>query len=442
MTQQLSFFNKQSPPFAEQMRPKTLDDVVGQEHLLSPGKVFRKSIENDNFGSCIFWGPPGSGKTTIAHVIAQTTNRKFVSFNAAFNGIKEVKEIIDQANKNVEFGGKSTVIFVDEIHRFNKAQQDAFLKPVEKGTILLIGATTENPSFEINSALLSRCSVYTLKQLQEEHLKQIITKALEHPFLKIKNIVLQNDAQDLLINYANGDARIALNTLEIASKAANVDSSGQRIITKEILKDSIVSRRVVYDKKGEEFYNLISALHKSMRGSDPQASLYWLARMIEGGADPLYIARRLVRFASEDIGLADPQALVQAITAKDAIHFLGFPEGDTVLAQAVVYLATAPKSNNLYLAIQKVKHDVQEKPNEPVPLHIRNAPTKLMKNLEYGKNYQYDHASPNHYSGQSFLPKSMGNPEYYKPGSFGFEREIQKRLEYWKKLKEQLQKDP
>ena len=434
MAKQISFLKTHTPPLAQKMRPKTLEQVVGQEHLVAPGKLFRQAIENDNFSSCIFWGPPGSGKTTLAHVIAQNTKRDFVFFHAAFNGIKDIKEIITKAKKQIEFGGKNTILFVDEIHRFNKAQQDAFLNPVEQGTILLIGATTENPSFEVNSSLLSRCAVYTLNQLQEKDIKIIIQKTLS---TELKNINLENDAQELLINYSNGDARVALNVLEIAAKTPNEN----KIITKKIIKEVFSSRLISYDKKGKEFYNLISALHKSMRGSDPQASLYWLARMIEGGADPLYITRRLVRFASEDVGLADPQALVQALAAKDAIHFLGFPEGDTALTQCVIYLATAPKSNSLYVAIKNAKHDVYEKPNEPVPLHIRNAPTKLMRNLGYGKNYQYDHNSSEHFSGQSFLPKALQNAKYYTPGDYGFEREIKKRIEYWKKLKEQIQKN-
>lgn len=434
MSQQTLFSKQHIPPFAEQMRPTTLDDIVGQEHLLAPGKIFRHSIEHDDFGSCIFWGPPGSGKTTLAHVIAHTTQRKFVAFNAAFNGIREVKDIIEQTEKSIKSGGKSVILFVDEIHRFNKAQQDAFLHPIEKGFILLIGATTENPSFEINSALLSRCSVYKLQPLGEEHIKQIIIKALAHTSLTEKHITINNDALAMLMNYANGDARIALNTLELAAK--NVASD--KIISPAIVKDSIQSRRISYDKKGEEFYNLISALHKSMRGSDPQASLYWLARMIEGGADPLYIARRLIRFASEDVGLADPQALVQAMAAKEAIHFLGFPEGDTALAQIVVYLATAPKSNSLYIAMSKAKKDVHERPNEPVPLHICNAPTKLMKEFGYARGYQYDQDSDAKFSGQNFLPEALGNPAYYTPGVYGFEKEIQKRMEYWKHLKEKI----
>ena len=437
--QQQSLFTKQhTPPLAEKMRPKTLGDVVGQDHLVGNGKLFRQAIENDSLGSCIFWGPPGSGKTTIANVIAQITKRPFVKFNAAFNGIKDVKKIIEEAEKRIDIGGKNTILFVDEIHRFNKAQQDAFLQPIESGTLLLIGATTENPSYEINSALLSRCSVHVLKPLQNDHVEKIIQRVLVHQNLERKNIFLQDNALKLLVNYANGDARMALNVLETATKTTQKNDAGNIVISKQIIKEVASSRRVAYDKKGEEYYNLISALHKSMRGSDPQASLYWLARMIEGGADSLYIARRLVRFATEDIGLADPQALAQTIAVKDAVNFLGYPEGDTALAQAVVYLATAPKSNKLYVAMNNAKYDVREKPNEPVPMHIRNAPTKLMKNLGYGKNYQYDHNSPQGFSDQSFLPEGLQDAQYYQPKDLGFEREVKKRMEYWKKLKQQL----
>ncbi len=422
MFQQVSFLNNHKLPLAERMRPKNLDEVFGQEHLVGKDKLFRKSIENDTFGSCIFWGPPGSGKTTLANVIAHITSWVFVQFNAAFNGIKEVREIVEQARKRISNGGNGTVLFVDEIHRFNKSQQDAFLQPVERGIILLIGATTENPSFAINSALISRCNVHILKQLQEEHLLNLITRALKDDiFLKDKNIFLQDNAQKMLVNYANGDARTALNVLEVAVKTTAQNDTGNIVISKLIIKEVMSSRRISFDKKGEEYYNLLSALHKSMRGSDTQASLYWLARMIEGGSDLVSIARRLVRFASEDIGLADPQAIIQAVAAKDAAHFLGFPEGDAALAQCVVYLSTAPKSNKVYSAIKNAKHDVQEKINEPVPMHIRNA-------------------SQNSFSGQSFLPESLKNSEYYSPGEFGFEKEIKKRMEYWNKLKQQIQK--
>lgn len=433
MNKQKFLFKKNIPPLAERMRPKKLDDFIGQEHIVGKDQFLRKMIENNTLGSCIFWGPPGSGKTSLAHVIANLTERKFFSFNAVFNGVKDIKNIIDEAKSIINHGGKSVILFVDEIHRFNKAQQDAFLQPIEKGIITLIGATTENPSFEINSALLSRCAVYTLKLLEDEHIDQIIKRALQ----KQENInsKLTEDAHKLLINYANGDARVALNTLEIATTNTTLQNDEQ-IITPEIIKKSIVSRNVYYDKNGEEHYNLISALHKSLRGSDVQAALYWLARMIEGGADPLYIVRRLVRFASEDIGMADPNALIQAMTIKEAVHFIGYPECDNALAQCVVYLATAPKSNALYVAMSNAKHDVQETKNDPVPFHIRNAPTKLMKNLGYAKGYQYDHDSENAFSGQDFLPEDLQGSVYYEPKNFGFEREIKKRIEYWNKLRE------
>lgn len=437
MSNQLSFFNTHIPPLAERMRPKKLSEIVGQEHLVGTNQIFRLAVEADNFGNIIFWGPPGTGKTTIAKVIAQTTKRSFLSINAAFTGIKEVKKIIEDAKQKIKFGDKNTILFVDEIHRFNKAQQDAFLHPLEMGTIILIGATTENPSFEINSALLSRCNVYTLNHLKDNHIEQIIKKSISDSELGLAKFKPQitDAAKITLINYANGDARVALNSLEIAIHTTKPEKNSIRILTKEIIKKVLSTRRISLDKKGEEHYNLISALHKSLRGSDPQAGLYWLARMLEGGADPLYIARRLIRFATEDIGLADPQAIIQAIATKEAVHFIGYPECDTALAQCTIYLATAPKSNATYVAINKAKKEVMQYRNEPVPLHIRNAPTKLMKNLNYGKDYKYDHNEKNSYSDQSFLPKSLGHPQYYKPGQYGFEKEIKKRIDYWNSLK-------
>lgn len=424
------------------MRPRRLEDVVGQEHILASDKPLYRAIVNDSIGSYIFWGPPGTGKTTLAGVIANLTQRPFVAFSAVFNGVKDIKAIIEEAEGRIRTGGKNTILFVDEIHRFNKAQQDAFLQPLESGSIILIGATTENPSFEINSALLSRCTVCILNALQDEHVTQIVDRCLldgENGLLN-SNPSLDEDAKTLLVNYANGDARVALTALEYAVQTSPL-VEGKRVIGLQNIKEAMTSRHVAYDKQGEEHYNLISALHKSLRGSDVQAGLYWLARMIEGGADPLYIVRRLIRFASEDIGLADPQALVQAMAAQQAVHFLGFPECDVALAQCVIYLATAPKSNSVYIAMGKAKRAVGESRNDPVPLHIRNAPTKLMKNIGYGAGYRYDHNEEGCFSGQSFLPDGVSTTVFYEPGAYGFEKEIQKRLDYWAQLKQARSRD-
>lgn len=427
----------QRSPLADRMRPVNLADFIGQEHLVGEGRLIRKAIETDNIASMILWGPPGSGKTTLARVIAHTTSMYFATFSGVLQGVKDVRALVAEARERQTVEGRGTILFVDEIHRFNKAQQDAFLPHVEAGTILLIGATTENPSFEINSALLSRVRTYTLKALTDENIGCIIERALTDTDrgLGRNRATLSIEAAEILINYANGDARAALNALELAVVGTTEDVNGNRLLTPEIIKEAITARMVAFDNKGEEHYNLISALHKSLRGSDPQAGLYWLARMILGGADPMYIARRLVRFASEDVGLADPQALVQANAAKDAVHFLGIPECDTALAQAVVYLATAPKSNSLYTAIGAAKEDVNTTRNDPVPLHIRNAPTGLMKELGYGAGYQYDHDAANSFSGQSFLPETISDHVYYEPGPYGFEKDVRKRLEYWKRLR-------
>ncbi|HBL98219.1 TPA: AAA family ATPase [Candidatus Dependentiae bacterium] len=441
MTQQ-NLFNTHTPPLAQRMRPQKIEDIVGQEHVLAPDKPLYRAIINDTLGNYIFWGPPGIGKTTIASVIAHTTKRTFVSFNAVFNGTKDVKEIIEQSEERIKSGMKSTILFVDEIHRFNKAQQDAFLQPVERGTLILMGATTENPSFEINAALLSRCTVYTLNPLEDPHIGHLVDRTLEdrENGLASHEPILETDARSLLINYANGDARVALTALDHAVQTAELKNN-HRVVTLETMQSTISGRHVAFDKGGEEHYNLISALHKSLRDSDVQAALYWLARMIEGGADPLYIVRRLIRFASEDIGLADPNALVQAVAAQQATHFLGYPECDVALAQCVIYLATAPKSNKTYTAIGSAKKAVAETRNDPVPLHIRNAPTKLMRNLGYGKGYKYEHEESDAFSGQSFLPEKLGTPNFYTPSIFGFEKEIQKRLDYWALLKKRMKEE-
>ncbi|MFH0910286.1 MAG: replication-associated recombination protein A [Planctomycetota bacterium] len=437
MQDQASLFQRH--PLADRMRPLSLDEFVGQEHLVGPGKLLRRAIEEDKLGSCIFWGPPGSGKTSLAQVIAHATKRHFVRFSAVLHGVKEVRRIVDEARERLRSEGRGTILFVDEIHRFNKAQQDAFLPHVEAGTILLIGATTENPSFEMISALLSRTRVYTLTPLSDGEVERIVDRALADGSRGLGELrpAIEEDARKFLVNYANGDARAALNALELATAATLPGPDGARRLTREIIREAYTQRTIAYDKQGEEHYNLISALHKSLRGSDPQAALYWLARMIEGGADPLYIARRLVRFASEDVGLADPQALVQAVAARDAAHFLGWPECDTALAQCAVYLATAPKSNRVYTALGAAKADVEETRNDPVPLHIRNAPTRLMADLGYGKGYRYDQESPDAFSGQAFLPAALQGRAYYTPGPYGFEKEIRKRLDYWEKLRQE-----
>ncbi len=426
-------------PLADRMRPRILDEFVGQEHLVAPGRLIRKAIESDSISSMILWGPPGSGKTTLAQVIANTTERHFVTFSAVLQGVKDVRAIVEEARERRRLEGRGTILFVDEIHRFNRSQQDAFLPHVEAGTITLIGATTENPSFEVNGALLSRSRTYVLKALTDDNIRTIVLAALHdrERGLGGEKIDLLEEALELLVNYANGDARTALNALETAAAGAAENEDGVKTVTQQVMREALTQRRVAFDNKGEEWYNLISALHKSLRGSDPQAGLYWLARMIEGGADPLYIARRLVRFASEDVGLADPNALAQAVAAKDAVHFLGLPECNVALAQIVVYLATAPKSNRLYKAYSAAAADVQETRNDPVPLHIRNAPTKLMKELGYGKNYQYDHDAKDGISGQTFLPESLEGKIYYEPGPYGFEKDIKRRIDYWDTLRRQ-----
>jgi putative ATPase len=425
-----------SAPLAERMRPRTFDEFVGQQDLLAPGKPLREAIERDLLQSIILWGPPGTGKTTLARIIADTTKARFVSFSAVLSGIKEIREVMSEAERLRRTTGRRTIVFIDEIHRFNKAQQDAFLPRVEAGDIILIGATTENPSFEVNAALLSRSKVFVLRGLTTEEVATILARALadSERGLGREPTEVEEPALQAIAVYANGDARVALNLLEL-SVAAAPEVSGVRRVDKSRVEQTIQRRALLYDKSGEEHYNLISALHKSMRNSDPDASVYWLARMVESGEDPLYIARRLVRFASEDIGNADPQALTVAVAAKDAVHFIGMPEGNTALAQAAVYLATAPKSNAIYEAYNRAAADAHQDVAEPVPLHLRNAPTKLMKDLQYGRGYEYAHSDAEAVTDMSCLPKALEGRKYYEPTERGFEKEIKRRLTGWEEIR-------
>jgi putative ATPase len=422
------------------MRPRTLDEIVGQDDILAPGKPLREAIERDLLQSIILWGPPGTGKTTLARVIAEVTHAHFVPFSAVLAGIKEIKEVMATAQDRRRRMGRRTIVFVDEIHRFNKAQQDAFLPRVEAGDIVLIGATTENPSFEVNAALLSRSKVFVLKALAADAIEGILRRALtdkEHG-LGTLDINVTDEAITAIARFANGDARSALNLLEFAAGSAPMDPETMvRQLGLAQLDQSIQRRALLYDKGGEEHYNVISALHKAVRGSDPDAALYWMTRMLEAGEDPLYIARRLIRFASEDIGNADPQALTVAVAAKDAAHFIGMPEGNTALAQAAIYLATAPKSNAVYMAYNAAAADAHTEAAEPVPLHLRNAPTKLMKQLDYGKGYEYAHNDREAVTGMDCLPPSLEGKTYYEPTERGFEKEIKRRLEAWEKIKQQ-----
>jgi putative ATPase len=425
----------QTVPLAERMRPRSLDQIVGQDELVAPGRPLREMIDRDQLQSIILWGPPGTGKTTLARLIADVTRAEFVAFSAVLSGIKEVKEVMAAAEQRRRRTGRRTIVFVDEIHRFNKAQQDAFLPRVESGDIVLIGATTENPSFEVNAALLSRSKVFVLKPLDEDAIVSILQRTLtDERGLGKLNPDADADALRAMARFANGDARAALNVLQLTVSAAP-QPAGRPKIDRALLEQTLSNKVLLYDKSGEEHYNLMSALHKSMRNSDADASVYWLARMLEAGEDPKYVARRLIRFASEDIGNADPQALAICVAAKDAVHFIGMPEGNTALAQAVLYLATAPKSNAVYMAYNDAADAAKTDFAAPVPLHIRNAPTKLMKQLDYGKGYKYAHDEPDAIANMDCLPENLQGREFYKPTEYGFEKEIRKRLDWWKSKK-------
>lgn len=434
--EQLSLFDSpaSSVPLASRLRPDTLEDFVGQEHLLGSGKLLRQMIDHDQISSMIFWGPPGVGKTTLANIIAQKTHASFITFSAVTSGIKDIKEVMAQAESSRIMGLK-TVLFVDEIHRFNKAQQDAFLPYVEKGSIILIGATTENPSFEINAALLSRCKVFVLQALTDKDLVKLLQHALQSPKgFGNTQIEISQELLYAIAAFSNGDARTALNTLEMAITNGTV-SPGKIAVTKEVLEQCTSRKSLLYDKKGEEHYNLISALHKSMRNTDPDAAMYWLSRMLEAGEDPLYVARRLIRFASEDVGLADSQALTVAVSAYQACHFIGMPECNVNLAHAVVYLSMAPKSNALYTGYETCKLDAARMIAEPVPLQLRNAPTQLMKQLHYSDGYQYAHNTEEKVARMQCLPDSLKDREYYRPTDQGNEAVVQEKLERIRKWK-------
>lgn len=435
---QMSLFELNTPkPLAARLRPSSLDEYVGQEHLVGKDGVLRRLIENDQISSMIFWGPPGVGKTTLAQIIAQSTKARFITFSAVTSGIKEIRDVMKEADEMNNYGQR-TIVFIDEIHRFNKAQQDAFLPFVEKGTIILIGATTENPSFEVNGALLSRCKVFVLKELKKEDIADLLRKALKNPKgLGDQKIDIPEDLIEVIAAFSNGDARMALSTLEMAVLNGEKGSDGRILVTKQVIEQITGKKTLLYDKNGEEHYNLISALHKSMRNSDPDAAVYWLARMLEAGEDPLYIARRIVRFAAEDVGLADPSALPLAVSVYQACHFIGVPECNVHLTEAAVYLSLAPKSNSMETTYLSARDDALNDIAEPVPMNIRNAPTSLMDELGYGKGYKYAHDYEDKLTSMQCLPDSLLGTEYYHPGDQGEEARFAERLEYIKKWKEE-----
>ena len=439
-----TLFQGSAEPLAARMRPRTLDTFLGQEHLLGPGKALGELIRRGDVGSCIFWGPPGSGKTTLARIIANYTDRHFEPFSAVTEGVARVREIIREAEERLKYQGQGTILFCDEIHRFNRAQQDAFLPWVENGIVTLIGATTENPSFELTGALLSRCRVFVLQPLTTDHVAALVQRALTDTDRGLGRLQLEieDDALALLAREADGDARRALQALEAAAEFVVGKGGAPARLSLQLIADALQKRFAKYDKGGEEHFNLISALHKAVRGSDVDGALYWLARMLAGGEDPLYIARRLVRIASEDIGLADPRALSVTLAAKDAYHFLGSPEGELALAEATVYLATSPKSNRVYTAFGRAAEAAAAHPAEAVPLHIRNAPTKLMEELGYGAGYQYAHDHDHAYAPQEYLPEALRGARWYEPTEYGYEKTVKERVEWWQRLKREASSTP